>query len=59
MTRKSQGTHWISFSIEKNTAVYFDSFGIEYIPQNVLKKKSKINLVVCYGATKHTLRPQP
>ena len=24
--------------IDKNTAVYFDSFGIEYIPQEVLNK---------------------
>ena len=25
-----------SLFIDKNTAVYFDSFGIEYIPQEVL-----------------------
>ena len=27
-----------SLFIDKHTAVYFDSFGIEYIPQKVLKK---------------------
>ena len=31
--KKSQGVHWVSFFIDRNTAVYFDSFGIEYIPQ--------------------------
>ena len=36
--KNSKGTHWISLFINKNTAVYFDSFGIEYIPQEVLKK---------------------
>ena len=33
-----EGTHWVSLYIEKNTAVSFDFFGIEYIPQEVLKK---------------------
>ena len=28
-----KGTHWVSLFIDKNTAVYFDSSGIEYIPQ--------------------------
>ena len=36
--KKSKGTHWISLFIDWNTAVYFDSFGIEYIPQEVLNK---------------------
>ena len=27
-----------SLCIDKNTAVYFDSFGIEYIPQELLNK---------------------
>ena len=31
--KKSQGVHWVSLFIDRNTAVYFDSFGIEYIPQ--------------------------
>ena len=36
--KKSKGVHWISSFIDRNTAVYFDSFGIEYIPQEVLNK---------------------
>ena len=38
ITKKSEGTHWASLFINRNTAVYFDSFGIEYIPQEVLNK---------------------
>ena len=31
--RISKRTHWVSLFIDKNAAVYFDSFGIEYIIQ--------------------------
>ena len=34
----SKGTHWVSLFINKNVAIYFDSLGIEYIPQEVLNK---------------------
>ena len=36
--KKSKGIHWILLFIDGNTNVYFDSFGIEYIPLEVLKK---------------------
>ena len=36
--KKSKGKYWVSLFIDKNTTVYFDSFGIEYIPQKVLNK---------------------
>ena len=36
--KQSKGTHWVSLFINKNTAVYFDSIGIEYIPQEVSSK---------------------
>ena len=35
---KSKGIHCFSVLIDRNTAVYFDSFWIEYIPQSVLNK---------------------
>ena len=38
MTNKSKGIHWISLLVDRNTTVYFDSFGIKYIPQKVLNK---------------------
>ena len=36
--KNSKGTHWVSLFIDKNTAIYFDFFGIEYISQEVLNK---------------------
>ena len=36
--KQSKGTHWFSLFIDQNTAVSFDSFGIEYVPQEVLNK---------------------
>ena len=36
--KKSKETNWISLFIDRNTALHFDSFGIEYIPQEVLSK---------------------
>ena len=38
MQKKSKEAHWVSSFIDRNTAVYFDFFGIEYIPQEVLNK---------------------
>ena len=32
--KNSKGTHWILLFVDRNLAVYFDFFGIEYIPQN-------------------------
>ena len=36
--KQSKKTHWVSLFIGGNTAVHFDSFGMEYIPQEVLSK---------------------
>ena len=36
--KKSKGTHRASLFIDRNLAVYFDSFGNEYVPQEVLNK---------------------
>ena len=36
--RKIKETPWVSLFIEKNTALYSDPVGIEYIPQEVLNK---------------------
>ena len=38
--KKSKETHWISLVIDRNIALYFDSFGTEYIPLEVLNKTS-------------------
>ena len=36
--KKSKGTNWVSSFIDRNAAVYFDSFGTEYTPQKVINK---------------------
>ena len=36
--KKSKGTHWVPLFMGRNAAIYIDSFGIEYIPQEVLSK---------------------
>ena len=36
--KNSKGTHWVSLFIDRNVTIYFDSFGIEYIPLEVLNK---------------------
>ena len=38
ITKKSEETHCVSLFTDRYTAVYFDSFGIEYIPQELLIK---------------------
>ena len=36
--KKYKGTQWVPLFVDRNTAAYFDSFGTEYIPQEVLYK---------------------
>ena len=36
--KQKEGTHLVSLFIDKNRTVYFDCFGIEYNPQEVLSK---------------------
>ena len=46
---KNTGTHWVSLFVKTNEVIYFDSFGIEYIPKEINKfidsnKKIKANI---------------
>ena len=36
--KNNKGTHWVSLFTDTNLSVYFDSFGTEYIPQEVSNK---------------------
>ena len=36
--KNSKGAHCVLLFVHKNVPIYFDSFGIEYIPQEVLNK---------------------
>ena len=31
------GTHWIALYVENNDITYFDSFGVEHIPKEIIK----------------------
>ena len=48
--KKSKETLWVSLFIDRNTAVYFDSFGIKYVLQEVLNKiKDKSITHIIFG----------
>ena len=36
--KQSKKAHWVSLLVDKNTAVYSDSFGMEYITREILNK---------------------
>ena len=38
---KNIGTHWVVIFIKNNEVIYFDSFGVEYNPKEILKKNRK------------------
>ena len=42
------GTHWVALYVNNKIAIYFDSFGIEHIPKEIMKfivcKKIKTNI---------------
>ena len=31
------GTHWVALYVNNNTIIYFDSFGVEHIPKEIMK----------------------
>ena len=31
------GTHWVALYVNNKTIIYFDSFGVEHIPKEILK----------------------
>ena len=42
------GTHWIALYLKNNEAIYFDSFGVEHVPKEIIgfigHKNSKTNI---------------
>ena len=35
---KNTGTHWVFIFIKNNEVIYFDSFVVEYIPEEIMEK---------------------
>ena len=42
---KSIGTHWKAWYVNGNNIIYFDSFGVEYIPKEINKFMGNKNIV--------------
>ena len=39
------GTHWIALYVNNKTVTYFDSFGVEHIPKEIMKLIGNKNIV--------------
>ena len=37
-------THWIVIFLKNNEVIYFDSFGVEYIPKEIMERIKNINI---------------
>ena len=35
---KNTGAHWVVTFVKSNEVIYFDSFGVEYIPKDIMEK---------------------
>ena len=42
---KSIGTHWIGLCVNDNNVTYFDGFGIEHIPKEIIKFIGNKNII--------------
>ena len=34
---RDTGTHWVALYVDNKTIIYFDSFGVEHIPKEIIK----------------------
>ena len=39
------GTHWVALYVYNKTIIYFDSFGVEHIPKEIMKFIGNKNIV--------------
>ena len=35
---KNTGTHWVVIFVKEDEVMYYDSFGVEYIPNEIIEK---------------------
>ena len=38
---RNTGTHWVVIFVKSNEVIYFDSFGVEYIPKEIMERLKK------------------
>ena len=53
---ENTGTHWIIVFVRKNKVVYFDSFGVEYIPKEIMEKVENKNIKTNIFRIKRTIQ---
>ena len=41
---ENTGTHWIVVFVKSNEVIYFDSFGVEYIPKKIMESIKNKNI---------------
>ena len=39
------GTHWVALYVNNKTITYFDSFGLEHIPREIMKFIARKNII--------------
>ena len=42
------GTHWVASYLNNKTIIYFDSFGVEYIPKEIIKFIGNNKKIITY-----------
>ena len=50
------GTHWIDLYIKNNDITYFDSFGVEHIPKEIIKFIGRKNVIANFSEYKHMIQ---
>ena len=50
------GTHWIALYVKNNDITYFDSFGVEHIPKEIIKFIGRKNVKRIFLGHKHMIQ---
>ena len=50
------GTHWIALRVNNNNVTYFDSFGVENIPKEIIKFIENRNIRQIFSGYKHMIQ---
>ena len=50
------GTHWIALFCNRNEIVYFDSFGVEHVPQKIKKFVGNKNIIANIFRVQETIQ---